>query len=156
MRILSFLLVAAVSIVGFAQVSHAGKATYKWTKYKGFKHNFEPYMGQQKLKQRSIWDNDTWTPQDWIDNPGDEKIILRDFYSLGILKEQYTRKGTPVLDVGEKFIQLSGFDQRRVLEFVDYVFQITAAKEDGVFIVYYDKNKKQPLGVYNQYGFQNY
>lgn len=157
MRFLSFLLLFTVAVTGFSQQSYADKATYWDALYHdGYEHNFEPYMGQQVLKQRSIWDNDTWTPEDWIDNPGDEKIILRDFYAIGLLKKQFVDGGIPVLRVGEKFVQLSGFDQRRVLEFIDYVFEITTSEENGMFYVYYEKDDDNPLGLYNKHGFQNY
>ena len=157
MRILSFLLLFTVAVTGFAQLSHADKATHwSYIYHDGYKHNFEPYIGEQVLKQRSTWDNDTWTPEDWIDNPGDEKIILRDFYAIGLLKKQFVDDGIPVLRVGEKFVQLSGFDQRRVLEFIDYVFEITTSEENGMFYVYYEKDDNDPLGLYNKHGFQNY
>ena len=157
MRFLGFLLLFAVAFTGFTQQSHADKATY-WDAFyhDGYKHNFDPYVGQQKLKQRSVHDNDTWTPQDWIDNPGDEKVVLRDFYTMNVLVKKYMDDGIPVLRVGEKFVQLSDFDQIRVLKFVDYVFGITTAEENGMFYVYYDANDDEPLGLFNKYGFQNY
>ena len=157
MRFLSFLLLFTVVFVGFSQQSYADKATH-WSViyHDGYKHNFEPYVGRQVLKQRSIIDNDTWTPEDWIDNPGDEKIILRDFYIMNILVKQFMDGGIPVLRVGEPFVNLSKFDQTRVLAFIDYVFEITTSQENGMFYVYYEKDDDNPLGLYNKHGFQNH
>jgi len=157
MRFLGLLLLFAVVFTGFSSQSYAKKATHWGFLYHdGYKHNFEPYMGKQKLNQGSIEDNDTWTPQDWIDNPGDEKIVLRDFYAMNILVKQFMDNGIPVLRVGAPFVQLSSFDQGRVLAFVDYVFEITTSNKDGMFYVYYEADDNNPLGLYNKYGFQNY
>ncbi len=158
MRSFSFLLLLAMAMVGLSQFSYAGKATY-WSSiyHDGYKHDFEPYVGQQKLNQRSTKDMDSWTPADWIDNPGDEKIILRDFYAMGIIKEQYMdHDNIPVLRVGEAFVKLSSFDQKRVLEFVDYVFKITESEKNGMFYVIYDRDDSEPLGLFNKSGYLNY
>ncbi len=157
MRFLGLFLLFTVVLAGFSAQSYAEKAN-KWgfLYHDGYKHKFEPYMGQEKLRQRSIEDNDTWTPQDWIKNPGDEKIILRDFYTMGILVKQFMDNDIPVLRVGEPFVQLSTFDQRRILAFIDYVFEITTSKKDGMFYIYYEADDNNPLGLYNKYGFQNY
>lgn len=158
MRILSSLLLFTVVLVGYTSQSQAGHATYwDYIYHEGYKHDFDPYVGSQKLKQRTEKDQDSWTPADWIDNPGDEKIILRDFYKMGILEKQYmNKKNVPVLRVGEKFIQLSGFDQNRILAFVDYVFKITESEEFGMFYVYYYREDNEPLGTYNKSGFIQY
>lgn len=157
MRFLSFLLLFTVVFVGFSQQSYADKADHwSYIYHDGYKHNFEPYVGKQVLKQRSTIDNDTWTPEDWIDNPGDEKIILRDFYTMNILVKQFMDDGIPVLRVGAPFVQLSKFDQKRVLAFIDYVFEITSSKENGMFYVYFEKDDDNPLGLYNKHGFQNH
>ncbi len=158
MRSFSFLLLFALAIVGFSQASYAGKATYwDFIYHEGYKHDFDPYVGQQKLKQRSTKDMDSWAPADWIDNPGDEKIILRDFYAMGIIKEQYMdHDNIPVLRVGDAFDRLATFDQKRVLEFVDYVFKITESEKNGMFFVVYDRDDSEPLGVFNKSGYINY
>ncbi len=158
MRILAFLLVAMVAFGGFSGEAFAKKKTgwsfwsLNWGVYK-----FEPYIGEQQIRQRSLWDGDHWTPEAWIEDAGDEKRIMRDLYASGIIVKQYTgKKNIPVLKVGEPFTRLSGIDQRRVLEFVDHVFEITTAEENGMFYVVYENDKKEPMGLYNQYGFQSY
>lgn len=120
-------------------------------------YNFHPYLNEQKIKQRSLWDQDEWTPEAWIKDAGDEKRIMRDFYATGIVKQQYVDgDNIPVLRVGDAFMQLSGLDQRRVLQFVDHVFEITTSTENGMFYVYHDELRRKPLGLFNQYGFQAY
>lgn len=158
MRSFLFLLFFALVVVGLPHQSKADHATeWSFIYHDGYKHDFEPYVGQQKLKQRSTKDMDSWTPADWIDNPGDEKIILRDFYAMGIIKEQYMdHDNIPVLRVGEAFDRLSTFDQNRVLAFVDYVFKITESEENGMFFVVFERDESEPLGVYNKSGYINY
>jgi len=158
MRSFSFLLLFAIAAVGFSYQSVAGHATHwGYITHEGYKHDFDPYVGQQKLKQRSTKDMDSWSPADWIDNPGDEKIILRDFYAMGIIKEQYMdHDNIPVLRVGGAFERLATFDQKRVLEFVDYVFNITESEKNGMFYVVYERDESEPLGIYNKSGYINY
>ncbi len=120
-------------------------------------HNFHPYLNEQQIKQRSLWDQDDWTPEAWIKDAGDEKRIIRDFYATGIVTKQYVDgDNIPVLRVGDAFMQLSGLDQRRVLQFIDHVFEITSSEENGMFYVYNDELRRKPMGLFNQYGFQAY
>ncbi len=153
-----FLVLAALFFTFVSAPVLAKKATKSsWRYTAGEKDDFTPYIGRQKLGQRSHKDNDTWTPQDWLENEGDAKAIIRDFYEGGILVKQYIgRKQIPALRVGEPFVRLSNFDQRRILAFIDYVFEITTSTEDGLYYVYYEADDKEPLGLYNKYGFQSY
>ncbi|MFP4387084.1 MAG: hypothetical protein ACLFP8_09235 [Alphaproteobacteria bacterium] len=155
MRILSFVLLVSFLSVGLSTQSFAGRATeWSFIYHKGHQHKFDPYMGEQKLRQRSTRDMDRWRPVDWIENPGDEKIILRDFYTMGIIREQYVNHDNiPVLRVGDAFVNLATFDQRRILAFVDYVFNVTGSQENGMFFVYYERDDSEPLGVYNKSGY---
>lgn len=158
MRIFSFVLVFACAVLGFSDLSMARKTTqWGFVHHDGSKLDFQPYVGHELLSQRSTKDMDSWIPSDWIKVSGDEKAILRDFYGMGILKKQYIGKNNiPALLVGEAFIKLSSFDQKRVLEFVDYVFKIVESEENGMFFVYYDQDKKEPLGVFNNFGYLRY
>ncbi len=159
MRFLAVLLVLFGSIVAFSQTAHAEPKPWVWGWWPSHWRNldFKPYLGNQVLSQRSLWDNDTWTPEDWIKDAGDSKRIMRDFYAYDIISNQYTDgDNIPVLVVGDTFMRLSGLDRRRVLQFVDHVFQITTAEENGMFYVYHSKLDDDPLGVYNKYGLQQY
>ncbi len=159
MRILGFLLLLAIASMASFSPSYAGDGFWSWNIFgsKMGSEDFEPYIGGEKIKQRSLWDGDDWTPQDWIHEEDDKRAVMRDLYEAKIITGQYTGKQKiPVLEVGEPFTQLSGFDQRRVLEFVDYVFGITTAEENGSFWVYFEANKSEPMGLYNKHGFQSY
>jgi len=159
MRILSFLLVLAIFSIGTLSPSYASEKPWVWgwwpSHWKGL--DFKPYLGNQKIGQRSLWDNDDWTPEAWIKDAGDEKRIMRDFYATGIVVKQYEDSDDiPVLEVGDTFIQLSGIDRRRVLQFIDHVFEITKSEENGMFYVFYSEHDSEPFGIYNKYGFQPY
>ncbi len=159
MRFLGFLLALAVLSFGFSTQSYASAKPWVWgwwpSHWQGL--DFKPYLGDQKGSQRSLWDNDSWTPEAWIKDAGDEKRIIRDFYAVNIVTNQYKDSNNiPILEVGDAFINLSGLDKRRVLQFVDHVFEITSSEENGMFYVFYSENTKDPLGVYNKYGLQTY
>ena len=156
MHFTGFLLVLAVFWFGTPTSSHANTKSWTWWPKNWENMSFEPYIGGEKIIQRSLWDNDEWTPEKWINDAGDEKRIIHDFYKTKIITNQHTdNDNIPVLEVGETFIQLSNLDRRRVLKFIDHVFDVTAEK-DGMFFVFYTENKHKPLGIYNKYGFQSY
>lgn len=154
MRKISFF--ALVCLLAFAAVSpaHAAKSWGWWpSNWKTL--DFQPYLGGEKLLQRGLWDRDTWTPQAWIKDAGASERIIRDFYAYNIIRDQYTDSDNiPVMVVGDNFMKLSGTDRRRVMEFIDYVFEITKSEPDGMFYVYNYQNMKEPIGVWNKYGFQ--
>ncbi len=158
MRFLGFFLALAVLAMGFSDPSYARKSGgLGWGSNNWSTGDFEPYFGEERIRQRSLWDGDTWTPEAWIIDAGDEKRVMRSLYEAGIVTDQYKKKGSvPVLEVGETFVQLSGLDQRRVLQFVDYVFEITTSEENGTFFVNYKPQGGEALGVYTKYGFQSY
>ncbi len=168
MRFFAFLFVLAAFSIGGSAQSYATAKPWVWGWWPGHWQNldFKPYLGDQKIRQRSLWDGDTWTPEAWIKDAGDEKRIMRDLYAVGIIVDQYTDgDDIPVLEVGDTFIQLSGLDQRRILRFVDHVFEITKAEENGMFYVHYkdsDDNVLEEifdgepvLGVYTKHGFHS-
>lgn len=159
MRVLGFLLIIATFSIGSSTASYASSKPWLWgwwpSHWQGL--DYQPYLGGQKIGQRSLWDGDGWTPEAWIKDAGDAKRIMHDFYSANIVTGQYSDKDNiPVLEVGAQFMQLSGIDKQRVLKFIDHVFEITTAEENGMFYVIYDENKKEPVGVFNKYGFLPY
>ena len=154
MRFLGFLLVLAVFYMGSVSQSHARKG-FLWQKYSV--SDFEPYLGDQKINNRALWDGDEWTPQDWLKEEGDAKRIIRDFYEAEIITDQYKDSDDiPVLEVGDAFINLSSSYRYRVLRFVDHIFEITSSEENGTFYVFYAGNDDEALGLYNKHGFQSY
>ncbi len=157
MRIFKFLLAMAFVFLSFSTTAHAGAKSWSWWSDNWQSMDFEPYLGEQKIAQRSLWDDDTWTPEAWIKEDGDEKRIIYNLYNVNIITNQYKdKKNIPVLEVGDGFISLSSIDRHRILRFVDYVFEITTSEENGMFYVLYSDNKSEPLGLYNKHGFQSY
>ena len=159
MRVLSFLAVLGFFALGCSAHVQASSKPWVWgwwpSHWQGL--DFQPYLGGQKLSHRSLWDGDDWTPEAWIKDAGDAKRIMRDLYAAEIVTNQYEDSDNiPVLEVGDGFLLLSGLDKRRVLQFVDHVFQITESEENGMFYVYYSMNDDEPAGIYNKYGFQSY
>ena len=160
MRLSRFLLVLlALSFVAFVPTSaHATAKPWIWGWWPSHWRNldFQPYLKGEKLSQRSLWDNDQWTPEDWIKDAGDARRIMRDLYAANIVTNQYEDSDDiPVLEVGYGYKKLSGLDRRRVLQFIDYVFEITTSEPNGMFFIYY-YDKSEPIGLYNQYGLQDY
>lgn len=159
MRILSFLVVLALFATSFPDLSHARKTEtcpWNWWSQNWKQQTFKPYLaGDGKLSQRGLWDNDTWTPEAWIKDAGDEKRIMHDLYATDIVSDQYTDENNiPVLVVGQNFMRLSGTDQRRILMFIDHIFKITSAEQNGMFFVFYRENEEKEIGVYDKNGFQ--
>ncbi len=160
MRFLAVLLLLFGTLLVFAQnPAHAEPKPWIWSWWPSHWQNldFKPYLGNQQISQRSLWDDDQWTPEAWIKDAGDAKRIMRDFYAYDIVSDQYVGdENIPVLEVGQGFMRLSSLDRRRVLQFVDHVFGITKGEENGMFYVYYRELDDDPLGVYNKYGLQQY
>lgn len=158
MRILGFLLVFATLAVSVSDSqARSQNSLWRWWGTNWQSVDFHPYIGEEQIRQRSLWDGDTWTPEAWIKDAGDEKRVMRSLYDANILTGQYTDSDNiPVLEVGENFIKLAGVDQIRVLKFVDHIFQISTSEENGMFYVLYALDDDEPLGLYNKYGFQKY
>lgn len=158
MRRFGLFLMTVCTVALVSQASYAGaRKESSWlnrpTHWKNL--NYEPYLGNNKITQRGLWEKDDWTPEDWAKDAGSPQRIIKDFYMGDIIREQYNdENNVPVLVVGDGFMRLSGLDRRRVLSFVDYAFDITASEENGMFYVFSAEDMKEPIGIYNKYGFQ--
>lgn len=160
MRFPAFLLVLLTLMAALPQIAQAspGEKPWRWfwwpSHWKGL--DFQPYLKDEKLGQRSLWDNDQWTPEAWIRDAGDARRIMRDLYAADIVTDQYKNSDDiPVLEVGEGYKRLSMLDRNRIAQFVDHVFEITSSEENGMFFITF-KGQKHPIGVYNKYGLQHY
>jgi hypothetical protein len=111
-----------------------------------------PYLEEAKIPHNSQWADDQWRPQDWIDSRGGSAAAVIDgFYESGIITDQYTDGDIPVLEVGQRFLELSDQDKRRVAAFVDETFGIT--RQSGLFLINFHKNDT-PVGVFTAQGLQ--
>ncbi len=111
-----------------------------------------PYLEEGKLPHNSQWNDDGWTPQDWVaSRGGSTKAVIDGFYNSGIITDQYTDDDIPVVEVGQRFLQLSDQDKRRVMMFVDETFKIT--QQNGSFMIYFHKYDT-PVGLFTAQGLQ--
>ena len=114
-----------------------------------------------------------WKPEDWAQATGGDPLqLIRDFYNAGIITDQYINcdgtmdsildyfgllksgcQGKMVLEVGIPFMRLSNQDKHRVAAYVDYVYEVTATRDNGAFVLYHSRNH-EPVGVYTQSGLQ--
>ena len=160
MRFLVLLVVLFGSFAVFSQNDASAEPkpwVWSWWPSHWTNLDFQPYFGDQTLSQRSIRDDDTWTPEAWIKDAGDAKRIMRDFYAYQIVSDQYIGdEDIPVLEVGAQYKLLSPKDQLRVVRFVDHVFKITEGEENGMFYVFLEGYDDDPIGLYNKYGLQRY
>ena len=79
------------------------------------------------------------------------KAVIDGFYSSGIVTDQYSDDDIPVLEVGQRFLELSDQDKRRVAMFIDDTFGIT--KAHGLFLIYFHKHET-PVGLFTSEGLQ--
>jgi len=161
MRLFGFLLVLMVlgtaMLAPQAVYADSKPGSWMWWPNHWKNQDFQPYLKGEKLSQRSLWDDDKWTPEAWIKDAGDAKRIMRDLYVAQIIVDQYEdNDNIPVLKVGKGYQQLSMLDRNRVLQFVDHVFGITAREDNGMFFIYDSIRDKEPLGVYGKHGMQHY
>lgn len=111
-----------------------------------------PMLEDAKTPHNSQWDNDPWTPQDWIESRGGPQAVMSGFYNTGVIIDEYTDDDMPVLEVGQNFMRLSQEDKRHVVAFVDYVHGHT--KNSGKTINIVHRASGDLVGVYSADGLQ--
>lgn len=153
-----FLRILAVScaVASIATPALAGPKPWRlgwWPSHWATLNFARPYSEDGTTPHNSQWDRDNWSPDDWIAQRPDEMTLIDGFYKAGILTGQYVEDGVPVLETGPAFRHLGGRDKRRVVETVDQVFQITAAKENGLFNLV-DGTTGETIGHYTKFGLQ--
>ena len=161
MKNINKILCAAVFAVGVVCVNlapnpaHAEPKPWIWSWWPSHWENmdFEPYLEPGKDPHNAQWDQKIWKPADWAVQKGSSQDVLKGLYTAEILNDQYVDDDIPVLEVGPNFYHLSGFDKRRVVAMVDDVYQITASKQDGMFMLY-DWRTKKAVGIYTAHGLQ--
>lgn len=115
--------------------------------------DFKPYPEDPTRTHNSQWNKSKWQPAHWIAQRPSEDHLIEGFYRANIISGQYMDEDVPVLEVGPGFYRLGGQDRRRVVETVDQVYGITAAKENGMFMLY-DWKTGNAVGSYTVYGLQ--
>jgi hypothetical protein len=166
MRILLVLLTVLVFVpqAAYAIKSSAAVGSRTWVDkllegYWGDKnwegYEFQPYLADEPIKNRILWDRDKWQPQEWAKDAAEAHKVMRALYDGGILTNQFHRDGVPYLEVSDSYLRLSNTDRIRILRFVDHVFEITR-QPNGMFFVVMKDVDDAPLGTYGKTGFQQY
>lgn len=137
------------SMPAYAQAENTGKLLF------GHKNTnpAQPYLNEAKIPHNNQWDQDNWTPDTWREGGKSDNDIIADLYAAGIVTGQYD-DDVPILEVGEAFVRLSAQDQRRVVAFVDDVFNVTGSDGNGVFYVLLEGRYDTVLGIYTRHGLQ--
>lgn len=149
-----------IIILGFSvplSFAHADMSgSMQWQEYIWGPPNTDPvrpYLRTAKVPHNSQWADDEWSPQDWIDDRGSAEAVIDGFYAAEIITDQYDEGDTPVLEVGQRFLDLSPQEKRRVVSFFDDVFGITSGTPNGVMLIYFH-NDEEHVGVFNKDGLQ--
>ena len=112
-----------------------------------------PYLNEAKIPHNSQWADDEWSPQDWIETRGSPKAVIDGFYATGVVTDQYFDEDVPVLEVGDRFMDLSPQDMHRVTAFFDHAYGVTSDAEAGVFMIF-NHREDDPVGLFNKDGLQ--
>lgn len=62
------------------------------------------------------WEGQDWDPSAWNDSQWRSEVAVTRLFEGGVFRRQYMRRSIPVLELGPRFYQLSGLDQRRSLK----------------------------------------
>lgn len=131
------LLAGLAVMAGAASSAQAGPkfGSLWWWHSHWVNQDFVPYYENGTDPHNTQWDqgrdnggldSSKWTPADWIAlNGGTGPELVQRWHIAHIIDRQYYDDGIPYLDVGVNFYHLSGLDKRRVMQTVDYVYQIT-------------------------------
>lgn len=162
MHILGGLLVCALTLIGGVTTAQAGPkfgSSWWWWNH-WVNQDYMPYYETSINPHNSQWDsglgevqgnNPAWQPADWISmNGGTGVDLINRWYVADIIERQYLDDHIPYLDVGVNFYHLSGYDQRRVMQTVDYVYHMTSRHPRMFYLKDADTNKI--IGYYGPEG----
>jgi len=143
--------VLALAVMLFSGVAQANPNTWLWY----FEDDLnKPLLSGPKEPQYYPGNKEKWSPEDWVSyHNGDEYATYRALERAGIVTGQSFRGDVPVLEVGQAFVRLSSGDQKKVLRYVDHIFNITQKHPSHVIYVYHDESDDY-IGIYNKNGLQ--
>ncbi|MCB1558832.1 MAG: hypothetical protein KDJ50_07935 [Alphaproteobacteria bacterium] len=143
-----------LSICAFSGHSaEAGSKFYShwWWQSHWKNQDFIPYYDNGTEPHNTQWDKKEWHPTDWITmNGGDSQNLMHRWYTAKIINAQYYDDEIPYLDVGVNFYHLSGYDKSRIMETVNYIYQITE-KSPRMFYLR-DPQTEKIIGYYGSDG----
>ncbi|OIN86827.1 MAG: hypothetical protein AUJ12_04225 [Alphaproteobacteria bacterium CG1_02_46_17] len=119
--------VLSISFFGASSAQAGPKfSSLWWWESHWAEQDFIPYYDNGTEPHNTQWDGQNWQPADWITmNGGTGVDLVNRWYTAKIINRQYFEDDTPYLDVGINFYHLSGRDKSRVMQTVNYVYQIT-------------------------------
>lgn len=153
MKTLLSILTLILATTAAATPAHAGPKFFSfwWWESHWQDQDFVPYYANGTDPHNTQWDKKKWEPADWISmNGGTGVDLINRWYTAKIIERQYTEDDTPYLDVGINFYHLSGEDKRRVMDTVNYVYQITEKKPRMFYLR--DPQTEQVIGYYGSDG----
>ncbi len=163
MRVLALICSAFILFTALDAQASPKPWYWSWWPSHWHKQDFKPYLNDPKQPHNTQWQNglyagQDWHPENWIQAKGSIRAVLDGFYDNNVIKGQDVDNDIPVLIVGDGFMRLSGQDQRRVADFINYVFQVTTTAPAGMYSIYYDRTDKgifgrgAPIGTYTDKG----
>lgn len=126
---------------------------WSWWESHWVDQTFVPYIENGKDPHNSQWHTSRWHPDDWIAQREDSPEMIRSLYLSDIIRRQYVRKDIPAVQIGPNFYRLGGQDKRRVMATIDHIYNVTAASEHGMFMIY-DWRTNRAIGSYTKHGLQ--
>jgi hypothetical protein len=116
--------------------------------------DFRPYSQDPMLQQNRQWDDEGWTPQNWVNGGQSPQDVIDGFFRAGLIEEQDMNcAGVPTLKVGEPFFHLSYREQNRIASFIDYAYGVTSQSTGGTYYLTY-RHRSDVVGVYTPAGLQ--
>ena len=160
MKIIKYTALVAASLMAVSTTSYAESKpwphiSWGWDYEEGQNYDFVPYKDSAKSTHMSQWDQETpWSPEVWAaQHDGDARKVLKRFFASDILRDRYEDDDVEVLVVGPNFYRLSSYDQRRVVEFTDYVYRLSDT--EASYFVLEDWASEKRLGTFTAtYGLQ--
>lgn len=142
---------------GIAQADPKISSVFGWGfGFYPYEEPTKPLLETGKHPHHIQWefDNENWSPEEWVElNGGSKEQMLARLKAAAIVTGQSERDNIPVLEVGQPFLRLSGLEKHRVAAFIDYMYGVTAEREDGMFIIC-RKDMDIDIGYYTKYGLQ--
>lgn len=97
----------------------------------------------------SDWEYPLWSPYDWAQNPQQAQSVIDGFYYNNVIERQYVdrKTQTPVIEVGQTWLNMSGRDKMRTVKFIAYAFGYNT-QNDVIELTLKRNNTCHPMGIY--------
>lgn len=144
-----------ISCLFFTSTAHAQRSSnwLKWLDQSSFNLDYypRPNLKDGTTPHAYIKHEGPWEPEDWITAKGSAEAVIADLYKGGMITDQSSDDGVPVLEVGNTFMMLDSRTQAKILEFLDYAYGITQQDPLGMIHIEHDRTDKR-IGLYTADG----